>query len=75
MKKKLLKILGWILFEWMMFYVYYLVIAKIKMFVYQTESISEPFVFALAMILDLTTLIVIYGEKIITAIHMQKEDS
>ncbi|WP_050635370.1 hypothetical protein [Candidatus Stoquefichus sp. SB1] len=66
MKETFLKVVCWVLLALFCFYIYWFVIVKTEMFLFQTQidSIDELRTFILAGVLDLTMIIVIYGEKI-----------
>lgn len=64
MKETFLKVVCWVLLAWFCLFIYWFVIVKTHMFLFQTDLIDELWTLILAGVLDLTMIIVIYGEKI-----------
>lgn len=64
MKRTFIRIICWVLFAWFFYYFYYFVIWKImSLITYVNESDVLP-IYILAGVLDIITVLVIYGEKI-----------
>lgn len=65
MKRTLIRIICWVLFAWFFYYLYYFVILGIDNLIWSNLSDYENIsLHILAGVLDIITVLVIYGEKI-----------
>lgn len=65
MKRTLIRIICWVLLAWFFYYLYYFVILGIDNLIWSNLSDYENIsLYILAGVLDIITVLVIYGEKI-----------
>lgn len=65
MKRTLIRIVCWVLLAWFFYYLYYFVILGIDNLIWSNLSDYENIsLYILAGVLDIITVLVIYGEKI-----------